>query len=68
MSKRDEKIRMALEIALHDLTFFHGLVVCDSAVPVETFDIDTNAITQRIEEVIREFFDTDTPFYLECSG
>ena len=63
----NDKIRMALEIALHELTTFHGLVVCDGAAPNETFDIDTNAATQRIEAVIREFCDTDTPFYLEGS-
>jgi hypothetical protein len=63
----NDKVRMALEIALHDLTCFHGLVVCDGAAPNETFEIDTNAITQRIEAVIREFFDTDALFYLECN-
>ena len=55
------KIREALEAALHELTTLHGLIVADGAAPHETWQADTTNITALIDEAISELLNNENP-------
>ena len=49
-----DKQRQALEAARHELTTLHGLTAADGAAPLETWVIDTHAVTAAIDEALME--------------
>jgi hypothetical protein len=49
------KTETVLRTALHDLTFFHGLIAHDG-VPSETFVLDNTTVINMIEEVLTNEF------------
>ena len=62
MSEKLKPIRLALENALHDLTFSNGLLVTDLPNPDTTFTLDNSKSITLLEIAITElnkFFDTD---------